>query len=127
MVNIKLSFTDSLFFNYITLIKQCKIHYINLDKALLLLRNLIIFLENWKFWWTPTATGFLGSFYCLDSSFLLRSCVIDKPCFCECIETRLFCFGKELKIWTKWNKSQIPFWRRWEVGNGCKILTKIIK
>ena len=147
MVDIKLSFTDYLFCNYITLIKQCKIHYIKLGKALLFLRNLTIFLENWKFWWVPTTTRFnifcwnfshfsyfsvstnrfSRSFYYLGSSFLLRSCVIDQPGLCDCIETRLFYFGKKFKIWAKWNKSQAPFWRYWEVEILCKIWPNIIK
>ena len=46
MVNLKLAFMDWFFYNLIILIKLCQIWYLNLDEALLFLRNQVICLKN---------------------------------------------------------------------------------
>ena len=55
---IKLGFTGKLFYNLIILIKQCKIQWLNLDKALLFPRNQAICMKNWKLWRAPTTIEF---------------------------------------------------------------------
>ena len=46
------------FCNFIKLIKWRKIQYLNLNKALLFLRNQVICLKNWKLWRVPTTIEF---------------------------------------------------------------------
>ena len=58
VVNIKLGFTDQLFCNLIMLIKWWKFQYLNLDEALVFLRNHAIYLKNWKLWLAPTTVEF---------------------------------------------------------------------
>ena len=55
MVNLRLAFTEWFFYNLIVLIKLYKIRYLNSDKALLFLRNQVIYLKNWK---SPTTIKF---------------------------------------------------------------------
>ena len=50
----RVAFTDWPFYNLVTLIKWCKIRYLNLDKALFFPRNQVICLKNWKLWQAPT-------------------------------------------------------------------------
>ena len=38
--------------------KYCKIHHLNLEKALLFPENQVICLKNWKLWRAQTATEF---------------------------------------------------------------------
>ena len=58
MVNLKLAFTEWFFYNLVILMKLCKIWYLNLDKALLFLRNQVICQKKWKLWQAPTTTKF---------------------------------------------------------------------
>ena len=48
VVNIKLVYADSFFYNLTILIKQCKIQYLSLDRTLLFPRNHVFHLKNWK-------------------------------------------------------------------------------
>ena len=45
-VNLELGFTDYSFYNLVILIKLCKIRYLNLDQALLFIRNQVHSLKN---------------------------------------------------------------------------------
>ena len=58
VVNIKLGFTNELFYNLIMLNKWRKIQYLNLDKALAFARNQVVCLKNWKLWRASTAVKF---------------------------------------------------------------------
>ena len=58
VVNIKLALIDWFCYNLITLIKQYKIWYLNLDKTSSFLRNYVICLKNWKLWWDPSNIKF---------------------------------------------------------------------
>ena len=58
MVNLRLAFTEWVFYSLVILIKLCKIWYLNLYKALLLTRNQVICLKNWKLWRAPTTIKF---------------------------------------------------------------------
>ena len=76
--------------------KKCKIHYLNLDNPLLFPRNQAICLKNWKLWQSQT-TMKLNIFYWnfAHVSYWRRSTkacsgVIDRPVFCECVETKSF-------------------------------------
>ena len=53
IVNIKFGFMDWFLYYFILLIKQCKILYKTLDKALLFSRNQVICLKNRKLWRAP--------------------------------------------------------------------------
>ena len=64
VVDLKLVFTEWFFYNLVILIKLCKIWYLNLDKALLFLRNQVICLKNWKLWQAPTTIKF--NIFCWD-------------------------------------------------------------
>ena len=57
-INVKLAFTDWFFYNLVTLIKWCKIWYLNLDKAILFPRNQVICLKNGKLWLAATTMEF---------------------------------------------------------------------
>ena len=123
MVNLKLVFTDWFFYN-LTLIKLCKIRYLNLDKSLLFPRNQIICLKNWKLWRAPTTTfttkvchfllkcctRFLLPNVCKRvfgiSLILFRFWVFNKNVKNECVGTRSFLF---LQITQDLNKiKEIP-------------------
>ena len=58
VVNIKLGFIDWFLYYFIILIKQCKIPYKALDKALLFSRNQVFCLKNLKIWRAPTTLEF---------------------------------------------------------------------
>ena len=49
---------DWFYYNLIILIKQCKMPYQNLDKALLFLRDQVNCLRIWKLWRAPTVLQF---------------------------------------------------------------------
>ena len=81
------------------LINRCKIRYLNLDKALAFPRNQVICLNNWTtikfniFCWNFAHVFVLriSTKWCVRIFFILfRSWVIDKPGFCEWVETSYF-------------------------------------
>ena len=103
VVKLKLTFMEWFFYNLVILIKLYKIWYLNLDKALLFLRNQAICLKNWKLWRAPTATKFFLLEFCtrfllnnvsksvFEIFFILfRSWVINKNVKNQCVETRFF-------------------------------------
>ena len=78
VVNIKLGFTDLLICNLITLIEQCKIHYLNLDKALLFPRNQTICLKNWRLRRAPTTKKFI--IFCWNFAHVSHLSMSTKGC-----------------------------------------------
>ena len=106
IVNLKVAFTESFFYNLEILIQLWKIRYLNLDKGLLFPRNRVICLKNWKLWRAPITTKF--NFFCWNFAhvsylmstkgcvvceiflILFRSWVINKNLKNECVETRSF-------------------------------------
>ena len=74
VVDLKLVFTEWFFYDSIILIKLYKIRYLNLDKAPLFPRNLVICLKNWKLWRAPTTVKFnIFSWNFADISYLTMS------------------------------------------------------
>ena len=46
------------FYNFVILIKFCKIRYLILEKHPLFTRNQVICIKIWKLWWAPTTVEF---------------------------------------------------------------------
>ena len=81
-----------------------KIWYLNIDKALLFLRNQAICLKNWNLRWVPTTTKFdiicwnfahisyltISTKGCSGFFILFRTWVIYKNLKNDCVETRSF-------------------------------------
>ena len=59
VVHIKLRFMDWFSYYFTVLIKQCKIPYKILNKALLFSKNQVFCLKNWKLWRAPTTLEFI--------------------------------------------------------------------
>ena len=84
------------FYNLVILIKQCKIPYKNLDKALLFWRNQVLCLKNWKLWWAPTTIDFNN--FCWNFTHVSYLPVSTKECsrfFKFCLEVELFAKTKK--------------------------------
>ena len=88
VANLKLAFMEWFFYNLVIVIKLCKIQYLNLDKALLFLRNQAICLKNWKLWWAPTTTKF--NIFCWNFAHAFYLTMSTKGC------SRFFLFGLDL-------------------------------
>ena len=84
VVKIKLAFMEWIFYSLVILIKLYKIRCLNLDKALLFLRNQAICLKNWKLWRSLSTTKFNISRWNFAHVFYLTSLqkdVLDFFCF----------------------------------------------
>ena len=91
VVEIKLGFMDWFFLNLVILIKQCKIPYKNVGKALLFLRNQVFYLKNWKLWQAPTTIDFNNLLWnCAHVSYLPMSTKGCSGFFLFCLELELF-------------------------------------
>ena len=77
VVNIKLGFMDWFFYRFIILIKQCKIPFKTLDKALLFSRNQVYCLKNWKLWRVLTTVEFNIFYWNIGHVSYLRKGVRD--------------------------------------------------
>ena len=103
-----------------------KIWYLNIDKALLFLRNQAICLKNWKLRRAPTTTKFdiicwnfahvsyltISTKGCSGFFILFRTWVINKNLKNDCVETRSFLiFANNSGSKQNKKKSRIPFCR----------------
>ena len=91
LLNIKLGFMDWLLYYFIILIKQCKIPYRTLGKALLFSRNKVFCLKNWKLWRVPTTLEF-NIFVEILNTFPTYQCLQKgvRDFFLFCLDLELF-------------------------------------
>ena len=78
VAEIKLGFMDWFLYYFIILIKECKISYKTLDKALLFSRNQVFCLKNWKLWRAPTTLEF--NFFCWNFAHVSYLPMSTKAC-----------------------------------------------
>ena len=126
----------------VTLIKQCKIPYKNLDKTLLFSRNQVFCLKNWKLWRAPTTLEYDNFCWYFPHVSDLPMC--SKGCsrfvfiwfrfsvICQNKKTLVSAHSQkpDLSITQDLNKikkSWILFCIHWQVGKVCKISIKNIK
>ena len=97
MVNIKLFFYELFYYDLIILKNSIQ----NLNKALLLPRNQVFWLKNWKIWLTPTNIE-LNIFYWnfVHISYLSRSTKACSRIFLFCLDLGLFAKIKNSDFYT---------------------------
>ena len=78
VVKTKFFFIDWFYYNLIILIKQCKIPYKNVDKALLFSRNQVFCLKIWNLWRAPTTLQF--NIFCWNFAHILYLPMSTKGC-----------------------------------------------
>ena len=134
---------DWFYYDLILLIKSWETLYKNLDKALLLSRNQVFCMKNWKLWQAPKTIEFsifcwnfahisyllMSTYHCVRDFFIsFRSWIICKSKKMPGFYTFVFyIFINNSRSKQNKKKSRVSFCRHYQVGNVCKISAKNIK